>query len=56
MTIARAVSSALSGLVYVRLGMGAAGAVGALACVGAAVALWSVVEPGVEAGATRSAR
>jgi predicted MFS family arabinose efflux permease len=51
-TIARAVASALAGVVYVHLGMGAAGLVGALACVGAAVALWSVVEPGVDAGIT----
>lgn len=44
-TIARAASSALAGQTYVHLGIGAIGAVTAASCVGAAVALWTTVEP-----------
>jgi len=52
-TIARAVASALAGVVYVTYGIGATGIVGAVACLGAAGALWAVVEPGTGGGAVR---
>jgi predicted MFS family arabinose efflux permease len=44
-TIARATSSALSGVTYVHLGIGATGAVSGAVCLLAAVALWQVTEP-----------
>ena len=44
-TIARAASSALSGVTYVHLGIGATGAVSGAVCLLAAVALWQVTEP-----------
>jgi predicted MFS family arabinose efflux permease len=44
-TIARATSSALSGITYVHLGIGATGGVAAVTCVLAAVSLWLVHEP-----------
>ncbi len=52
-TIARAASSAISGEVYVHLGMATVGVVGGISFALAGVALWRVVEP-ASAGTTRT--
>lgn len=49
-TVARAASATLSGVTYVRVGMGAVGIVAAAICLAAAVALWTVSEPHTSKG------